>query len=172
MKKFNLELAKQGHPLITRDGQKVLSFKCLDDIPTYPCSYTTDVGSYTCSIHGKYNLNATDDHDLFLDDSIPWEPELKPGDKILIKPSHSSSYMEKIFIAHGTEINGKKTVICVNTSDNNNYLKGMYYRTTLWTDWKTIPKEPSIEINVKINGKECKLSDISEETLLKLRSLE
>jgi hypothetical protein len=30
-------------------------------------------------------------------------------------------------------------------------------------------KEPDIEINVKINGKEVKLSEISEETLLKIR---
>ena len=33
-------------------------------------------------------------------------------------------------------------------------------------------QEPTIEISVKINGKEAKLSDISEETLAKIKQLE
>ena len=37
--------------------------------------------------------------------------------------------------------------------------------------WKNAKPLPEIEINVKINGVEAKLSDISEETLLKLRKL-
>ena len=41
-------------------------------------------------------------------------------------------------------------------------------RKSVWKYIREI-KEPDIEINVKINGKEVKLSDISEETLLKIR---
>ena len=37
--------------------------------------------------------------------------------------------------------------------------------------WTTINTEPQIEITVKINGKESKLSDISEDTLKKLRNV-
>lgn len=40
-----------------------------------------------------------------------------------------------------------------------------------WKHAKPITQVPSIEIEVKINGKITKLSDISEETLLKLRNL-
>ena len=40
-----------------------------------------------------------------------------------------------------------------------------------WLYAKEIEEKPSIEITVKINGKEAKLSDISEETLNKLRKL-
>ena len=41
-------------------------------------------------------------------------------------------------------------------------------RNNVWDYIREI-KEPDIEINVKINGKEVKLSEISEETLLKIR---
>lgn len=42
---------------------------------------------------------------------------------------------------------------------------------TLTTVWRQVraPQEPTIEITVKVNGTEKKLSDISEETLLKIR---
>ena len=41
-------------------------------------------------------------------------------------------------------------------------------RNNVW-DYVREIKEPDIEITVKINGKEVKLSEISEETLLKIR---
>ena len=41
-----------------------------------------------------------------------------------------------------------------------------------WENAKPIPQEPSIEITVKINGKEAKLSDIPDEALKKLKELE
>jgi hypothetical protein len=39
------------------------------------------------------------------------------------------------------------------------------------TAWKHAKEAPSIEITVKINGKEAKLSDVSDETLQKLKEL-
>lgn len=39
-----------------------------------------------------------------------------------------------------------------------------------WKHAKPLPIQPTVEITVKINGKECTLKDISEETLLKIRN--
>ena len=44
-------------------------------------------------------------------------------------------------------------------------------KTVIWSHAKEVEEKPNIEITVKINGKEAKLSDISEETLKKLREL-
>ena len=46
------------------------------------------------------------------------------------------------------------------------------FRTTPWNYAKDIEEDPSIEISVKINGKEAKLSDISDETLKRIKELE
>ena len=62
---------------------------------------------------------------------------------------------------------GKFGCHCIGNSEN-------FYRDidgVIWEMCREI-KQPEIEITVKINGNECKLSDISEETLLKIRNME
>jgi hypothetical protein len=79
------------------------------------------------------------------------------------------------YIPYGTEVEvsdygeewSRKTFV--------SYVHGSDYPVMAGVDgWKyvrLIDHEPSIEITVKINGKECKLSDISEETLRKIREV-
>ena len=81
-------------------------------------------------------------------------PAFKIGENVLVRDDNSQKWKEKIF---------------------NGYLYNDEYPfKTLKSGYAQCkkdeqPKQPVIEITVKINNKECKLSDISEETLLKLR---
>ena len=59
--------------------------------------------------------------------------------------------------------------ICTHGLCGNDYKNGNWVELYMWNTWRRISKEPTIEITVKVNGKESKLSNISEETLLKIR---
>ncbi len=67
-KPFDLELAKQGHPLVTRDGRTVTEFHHFDTADargSQPCIYVVDGTIHSCSTNGRYRL-ADDERDLFL----------------------------------------------------------------------------------------------------------
>ena len=64
----------------------------------------------------------------------------------------------------------ERFVYVKNEPSNCPWLGGAGARELAWR-WKNAKPIPEIEITVKINGKEAKLSDISEETLLNLRKI-
>jgi hypothetical protein len=70
MKPFDLEKAKSGHPLITRDGRKVRFLGTVNN-KIYPLviAYEDSVGEehvYPIALNGSFNGHSRDDRDLFL----------------------------------------------------------------------------------------------------------
>ena len=87
------------------------------------------------------------------------------GDIILVRDFSSVKWKKLIFLMFYGD-----TALCVTESTEDAYREGKQYSICGWTHWKwPEEKESEIEISVKINGKEAKLSDISKETLLKIR---
>lgn len=90
MKPFDLELAKLGHPLITRGGLKVVEFHHFKNTeerksPHFQsCIYTSTRGGYQpCYKDGKVsNFNHDYEDDLLLDDTVPWNRLSKGEDEI------------------------------------------------------------------------------------------
>jgi hypothetical protein len=92
----------------------------------------------------------------------------KEGDEILVFDSKGNAF-KRIFL-----FNNYNKPVCVEGGHEREYLLNKPYHMLEWLDWDwlkdTASAKPStIEIDVKINGKHVKLSDISEETLLKIR---
>ncbi len=166
---FDLKRALRGDELISRDGKPFVNFKKRHDRnkkDVYP--YQAELGNYLnngiCYFSiftkdGRYAMDGADDLDLFMR-----YPELKEGMKILVK--EDDNWEERMFLFKDK----RDRVAAVSRKFENAYLKGEYYRMALWKQWKLI-EEPAIEISVKINGKEGKLSDISTETFEKLKEL-
>lgn len=76
MRKFNLEEALAGKPVISRDGRKVLEIKIIDTVPD-SSSYKLVVhfdgghGLYSCGIDGKFGeVDYESANDLFMGYSI------------------------------------------------------------------------------------------------------
>lgn len=170
--KFDLELAIAGHPLITSGGDKVTDFKYFKDLNS---DYKIRVVADGCIL--AYQEAGRPDWDfgfgkrgsmvgwfLLLDKSIPWEPELKMGDRIEIKKA--TRWEERIFIKYG-EADG---VVVVIEDDANKYLQGRPFDTIHYHEYRRINKDIDLDIKITCNGKDVKLSDISEETLIKLRN--
>jgi hypothetical protein len=99
---FDLELAKQGHPLCTRNGKKVIEFVYFSK------NYRKDLFPLVCIIKenpkrirsfqksGKHLGNCQSEFDLFLDKSIPWEKPLKEGE--IIEVFTSSGWQRKVLV--------------------------------------------------------------------------
>jgi hypothetical protein len=174
MKEFNLELAKQGHPLVTRDGEKVVQFIHLekpfpqDNWGAINAVFENgDFESY--DICGKYQKNVCYTKDLYLDDSTDWQPPLKEGDVIEVRNYTESGWRKEVLIF----IDKNNMAVCTSCLRGKElHESGIPYGTNVWRYYRRIPQKPTIEVTVKINGKEAKLSDLSEETLKKLRNLE
>jgi hypothetical protein len=60
--------------------------------------------------------------------------------------------------------------LCVYATTESEYKYGEDVCVNTWKYCRKISSTPKIELEIKINGKEAKLSDISEETLLNLRN--
>jgi hypothetical protein len=101
---FDLEKAIKGHPLVTRNGEKISSvvyFKELSGVNTYPCRAVcgnsiiahTETGRYY-SAYGDNSL------DLLLDLSVPWEEPLLAGDEIEAL-NIVGKWIPAVFINHG-----------------------------------------------------------------------
>jgi len=73
-----------------------------------------------------------------------------------------SSYGDRLSIGRGKD---EYDIVWVGKPIEDAYIarESLYKQETLWE------KTPSIEIDIKINGKQAKLSDISEETLNNIR---
>ena len=171
MKEFNLELAKEGHPLVTRDGREVSEFHCFESLgkDTDRIAAIIDDDGFWFNKSGQYySNNVISGKDLFLKD-CDWQPPLKMGDIVEVF-SHNKAWEERIFIKNG----GNDEIICVRDGQYNYFLAGKPFETYLWDkdSWRrkqTEDKKVNINIEITINGKPAKLSDISEETLKKLR---
>jgi hypothetical protein len=67
MKKFDLDKAKDGHPLITRDGNDVLEFKYFKHNKSWQCSITFTTEKYGIEFSDVYGCSIDDSsRDLFL----------------------------------------------------------------------------------------------------------
>lgn len=173
MKPFNLNLAKQGHPLITRDGRKIVQFvhftEPFDQKSNSVLYVLTEKGEKFCNcIDGEYYHNEVNNDDLFLDDSVPWNPLLKEGDLVEVRDFEEKKWQKRIFLY----FNKYKKIMCVNNRDKASYLEGKCYEVLPWNQYRLITQEPIIEIIVRIDGKEAKLSDIPDETLKKIKEKE
>jgi len=167
MEEFNLKRALAGEPLITRSGDKVFGFKVREGKSHSEWPYAAEIiGQYlTFTKTGRCGVDPEIDntHDLFMA-----EPELKEGDLIEVCAPTGSNYKPCIFLYK--EKNNR--VIVVTHGYEDYYRNGTDYPTGSFGNWRMPPKQPQIEITVKINGKEAKLSDISDETLQNIKKLE
>lgn len=77
MKPFNLELAKAGHPVCTRDGESA-KIICFDRKSTkYPIIALIDKGKE--EIITSYNLSGQVNNDIFHNHDLFMKPEKKEG---------------------------------------------------------------------------------------------
>lgn len=88
------------------------------------------------------------------------EPEFEFGEEVEVS-QNGNKWVKRTFVSlNPNNAGGDKHI----TVDADGYVSS-------WKFCRKIEEKPSIEITVKINGKEAKLSDISEDTLNKLREL-
>ena len=161
--KFDLERALAGEPIINGKGEEVLGFHKRKDksmLSTFPYA---DIAGITYTEKGGFFDAGIETKDLYMK-YPPLPPE---GTYILVRDDDKESWRKKIFLYKDT----RGRILVVGNYCEDNYFTGYLYEVTSWKQWKPI-EEPEIEITVKINGKESKLSDISDETLKKLKALE
>lgn len=97
---FDLELAIQGHPLVTRDGRKVTNFNHLSTsaLP-YPNRAFVEGKERTYANNGQWSTNGDTSLNLLLDLSTPWEKPLAMGDEIEVL--YRETWCPAIFIKYG-----------------------------------------------------------------------
>lgn len=165
---FDLELAKQGHPLVSQfdthgfvkselvkihpDGRLVVLVTDEDDEEEY--------------IRYFYNNSTLNRRTLFLDVSTDWQPPFKFGQMIEVCDQLYEIWREHRFLAYAPS---GKVITFDSSNEYEKYEDKDEFECYEWNHARHIPVEPTIEITVKVNGKESKLSDISKETLLKIR---
>ena len=168
MKKFDLELAKQGHPLIISNGTRV---NLIGIIPNTPYPIILERTGTICRFTAGGNPKTRDGVTLQLDDSIDWLPPLKQGD--VIEVLCSSKWQDAIYICKLPidQILVVWPTCCLVEGYKKGEINESDFAVLELYDkiWRRKVLKSSIEITVKVNGKESKLSDISEETLLKIR---
>jgi len=166
MKPFDLELAKQGHPLVTMAGGNVVFLTAERDSVEFPILCLVDGRSKSYTIRGFFHAGSrVSSRNLFLAD-CDWQPPLKEGDEVEVS-GYEDEYEKRIFLYE--DANGR--AVCFSDTQEDEYNNGGEYVACSWKKWRRVP-QPSVEITIKINGKDAKLSDISEETLKKLKQAE
>ena len=163
MYKFELKRALAGEPVVTRGGDTVMRIERGID-RAYVVSVTlADYSHYSVTETGNaWKSGAESPLDLFMK-----YPPLKEGDYILVSDD-KKTWRKRKFIH--IDFNNRVVVVdkyCADDFDN-----GRRYAACSYKYYKRIEEEPEIEITVKINGKDAKLSDISAETLEKIKQLE
>jgi hypothetical protein len=162
-KPFDLELAELGHPLVSVRGEKVIWVGRAETRGPHHSVVVKKDGTIVALNSKGLSLNNT--NTVVLDVSKPWEAPLKTGDIIEVKSTLTESkWSERIYLAMANDI-----PICVNVNCVGAYKKNQHFEVSTWRVFRRKPEEPVIEITVKVNGKEAKLSDISKETLLQIR---
>lgn len=164
-KPFNLELALQGHPVVTRDGEPVTDLTIFTNanIQTYSLAGILNDEIDTFTKKGKYVANGKSGEDLFLDVSKPWTPPFKPkmGDEIEVRNSLGTPYIKRVFV-------GMKNNKCVCASKDEGLFDGGI-NLFGWKYARPIQKEININIKVTVNDEEVCPSTLSEETWANLR---
>jgi hypothetical protein len=112
----------------------------------------------------------TRSHEICVDFCKQWLEKncaFKKGETVEVKDYEVGLWEKRIFL---TDIEGANhPYICVAEDDEDDFRAGDAFSITPWKYIRKIENPDDIEITVKMNGEECKLSDISEETLLKIR---
>jgi hypothetical protein len=166
MKPFNLELANLGHPLITRDGRKIVQFVHYKE----PYKQTADAvlsavldtgGRKSYLINGRFYEQMPSDADLFLDDSIPWEKPLQEGDEIEVLIDEISNTWGKRILLH---IDKHGNALCIQNLHETNYNTNTNYIIMCWKKekWRRIPTpkpQAKMDIKITINGEEKTLEE-------------
>ena len=168
MKPFDLELALQGHPVVTREGRKVENLILSKHIGnTYPLSGIVWGSTLTWTKNGSHQFSLSSANDLFLTD-CELQPEPKLGDLVEVTDDNDSTWFKRIFICKTPGNNA----LAVLVDSESNFARSRIFEVKLWDHMRPIQKQPEIEITVSINGKPAKLSDISDETLRKIKEAE
>jgi hypothetical protein len=163
---FDLELAKQGHPLVTRNGTKIDQFIYLTGkYVTEPILCIIDNGAIRFYNDGNYLETETNYRDLLLDKSQPWRPEPQEGDIVLVRNYDTNQWTERIFLYKLK--NGK--VLTVAETYKKDYKENKSFECLVWNQMKPIPIENHLEFKLTLNGEEIDPSEISEETWNNLR---
>jgi len=155
MKKFDLQKALNGEALITRDGRKAYEFRRSNASIDYCYFVEGDRRIRVCYKDGVHKFDKQN-LDLFMAE------QYKEGDRVMVRDNDDDEWTELIYLF--TDKNGFHLCTWIDR-----YGRGDTYPAFTWEQIK--PIEDTIEITVKINGKEAKLSDISDETLTKIKEL-
>jgi hypothetical protein len=93
--------------------------------------------------------------------------EFQYGEMVEVQDRGNHVWEERIFM--GSIKKAMSPFICVAYGCNDEFYQGCCVRITAWQLIRKI-KKPVVEITCRVNGKETKLSDISEETLEAIRA--
>jgi hypothetical protein len=167
MKPFDLNLALLGHPVVTRDGKKVENLSFSKNERTYPLSGTVCGNLFTWKRNGSHQFSEKSTYDLFLAD-CELHPEPKYGDLVEVTDDSDSTWVKRIFIC---KTPGNNTLAVLVDSESN-FARSRIFEVKLWDHMRPIQKDPNIKITVSINDKPARLSDISDETLRKIKEAE
>jgi len=175
MKEFNLERwLRTGEELITRNSEKMLATKyCPNNENDYKIRSLTETGKmHSCFENGSYQDDVTaHDGDLFFVNDIEPEPKPKRGDTVWVRDHEQTIWTAKIFLAEfKNAVYPYKTVL---GSNEELFITGKTYGDSAWKYMRTTNPaldKPKIEITVKVNGKEVKLSTLSDESILAIKN--
>lgn len=164
--KYTIEDLRNGKCAVKNDGtleelRKVLKMAFPDDILTAGKSnyYFADSMDYWCG-NSETNLPVQSVKDFL------WTP--KVGEIVLVRDFYSEPWEE--FAYMGTIPQSPSPFKVTSPSNAELVMNGGTAREISFRQMKQCTEEPSIEITVKVNGKEVSPSVISEETWGKLRS--
>lgn len=163
MKKFNLELALAGHPLVTRAGNDITQFFPTDTTYVYACIHKGDNCVHMVTRGGCAVEIGKSRNDVFLTDA-DWKPELKMGDIIEIK--FPAGWADRIFVKHGAS----SGVLFVDNSSSGDFKgdKAFLVRTSKNGFWRIKPNLNDLEVKFTLNGEDFDASELSHESLLML----
>lgn len=140
--KFNLELAKAGHPLITRGGQEVRKFKYLGG--TSPEKMVGIVGGELTTFRNNgFYIKEGDESsfDLFLDKSKEWTPAPMDGERVRIKlPGVETKPLISL-----SGVNGNLFAIIGTPENEREYFNGNSFRVREYLKSQIVKEEPKKE---------------------------
>jgi len=145
---FDLELAKLGHPLITRGGDKIQEFDCFNAgiagwLPIRALTNTMQPKVFSYNAEGCISSTHSSPADLLLDLETPWERPLQQGDKIMVF-SEVSGWLPTLFVC----FEGAQVVV-------KGLITAFYGSYTQWKRPEPVVPTSKIDItlDVRVNGK-------------------
>jgi len=177
MKEFNLERwLRTGEELVTRGGVKVLCTKYFENNAAF-CklkSMLADGSNISHYTDGDYTKSSSEEQlDLYFANDIEPKPQPKRGDTVWVRDNENDCWHKRIFLVEMKDCNSPFIV----TEKDSEYLRNpdayMQFYFTCWKEVRTTDPaldKPKIEITVKVNGKEVKLSTLSDESILAIKN--